>query len=82
MHEWRAKEKTKNEAIKEELRLQYIKKKTAKDLDKANAAQNAPDLEIKEPEFMVGSLVKSKLKTFPGPNSNESKLVEGNVIYK
>ena len=74
--------KIKNEAIKEELRLKRLQVKAAKDLDKANAAQNTPDLEIKEPEFMVGSLVKSKLKTFPGTNSNKSELVEGNVIYK
>ena len=58
MRERRAEEKAKKDAENERKRLQYKEKKDDKDLDKANAAQNTPDLEIKEPEFMVGSLVK------------------------
>ena len=82
MRERRTEEMVKKDAENERKRLQNKEKKDAKDLTKTNAAENTPDLEIKEPEFMVGSLVKSKLKTFPGTNSNESKLVEGNIIYK
>ena len=74
--------KIKKEAKNEKNKLQQLQVKAAKDLDKANTAQNTPDLEIKEPEFMVCSLVKSKLKTFPRTYSNKSELVEGNVIYK
>ena len=43
MRESRAKEKIKNEAIKEELRLKRLQVKAAKDLAKANAAFNATD---------------------------------------
>ena len=82
MHEWRNKEKAKNDAENEKKRLQYKEKKDAKDLDKANPAKNIPDLIIPEPKFMVGSLVKSIVKTLPGTYSNESELVKGNVIYK
>ena len=74
-------EKTKKDAENERKRLQYKEKKDDKDLDKANAAQN-PDLEIKEPEFMVGSHVKTIVNTLPGENSKESVYFEGNVIYK
>ena len=82
MHEWRDIEKIKNEAIKEELRLKRLQVKAAKDLAKANAALNTTDLIIPKPEFMVGSHVKSIVNTLTGTNSNESELVEGNVIYK
>ena len=81
-NEKRNNEKIKNEAIKEELRLKRLQVKAAKDLTKANAAINTADLIIPKPEFMVGSHVKTIVNTLPGVNSNESELVEGNVIYK
>ena len=80
--ESRAKQKAKEEAKNEKNKLQQLQVKAAKDLDKANPAQNNTDLIIPEPKFMVGSLVKSIVKTLPGTYSNESELVEGNVIYK
>ena len=76
------KKKIKKEAINEQLRLKRLQVKAAKDLDKANAAQNTTDLIIPEPKFVVGSHVKSKIKTFPGTNSKESVSVDGNIIYK
>jgi hypothetical protein len=78
----RAKQKSKEEAKKEKKQLQRDEQKAAKDLDKANAAQNTTDLIIPEPKFVVGSHVKSKIKTCPGTNSKESVSVDGNIIYK
>ena len=80
--ELRTKKKRKLEAKNEKNKLKQLEVKAAKDLDKANPAENIPDLIIPEPKFMVGSLVKSIVKTLPGTYSNESELVEGNVIYK
>ena len=77
----RAKEKAKNEGVKVIFKLQRYEQTAAKDLDKANAALNTADLITPEPKFMVGSHVKSKENALPGTNSNESELVEGNVIY-
>ena len=68
---WEWKKKTSN-----------IKKKAAKDLDKANAALNTADLIIPKPEFEVDSHVKTIVNTLPETNPNESELVEDNVIYK
>ena len=82
MRELRAKQKSKEEAKKEKKQLQRDEQKAAKDLDKANAAQNTTDLIIPEPKFVVGSHVKSIVKTFPGTNSKESVSVDGNIIYK
>ena len=82
MHEWRAKEKAKNEGVKVIFKLQRYEQKAAKDHDKANVALNTADLTVPESRFMVGSRVKSKVNTLPSTNSDESELVEGNVIYK
>ena len=82
MRESRAKKKAKKEAKNEKNKLQQLEAKAAKDLDKANAAQNTTDLIIPEPKFVVGSHVKSKIKTCPGTNSKESVSVDGNIIYK
>ena len=82
MRESRANEMAKKDAENERKRLQYIKKKAVKDLDKANAALNTADLIIPKPKFEVDSHVKTIVNTLPGANSKESELVEGNVIYK
>ena len=82
MRELRAKQKSKEEAKNLKRKQQHEYEKAAKDLDKANAAQNTTDLIIPEPKFVVGSHVKSIVKTFPGTNSKESVSVDGNIIYK
>ena len=75
-------EKIKNEAIKEELRLKRLQVKAAKDLAKANAAENTADLTVRKPKFEVDSHVKTIVNTLPGTSSKESVYVEDNVIYK
>ena len=80
--ESRAKQRAKEEAINEQLRLKRLQVKAAKDLAKTNAAENTADLTVIGPKFVVGSHVKTIVNTLPGTDSKEPVLVEGNIIYK
>ena len=82
MHEKRNKKQIKKEANNKKRQQLKKEQKAAKDLAKTNAAENTADLTVIGPKFVVGSHVKTIVNTFPGTDSNEPVLVEGNIIYK